>query len=693
MVLEVHRHFHSVLINKGENKMFKDNYSVRTHLTKLFMQRYERYLPTAFDESMSILEKMNKLIEAQNSLIDVVNSHTEFTSKQLERAFGIIDDNLARQLKQFRDELEEQKIQYEEIRDKIHSDLLPDSVKQKLEEWLLNGTIEELINEAVFSDFNEKLEYLENYSQSMETLAVNVDMFMNPQEAMQYAYENNYNLNWGNKHHVLTSNLPNFNNIKHLGNGSIEIDGETFHLNPGYNDVNTLFVRVDGDDSNMGVSPVKAFKTIQRAVDVLRHRDETLGGRWTIDVGEGTFGGAYINSLESQRRLTIVGKVNAETNQPTTIVSGTLNGGTGGSFGLRVEPAMKDLLVENIMFSKFNSTSTSYGFLMKTGGKTTLTNCRAYDCTIGFACVNSGVIIVNSSLARRCDTGYTVSYGSTATFGGSGLFGTGTGSQALECVTGASITRNAVAHVDYMEIEDCSYTGVDVNMSSRVHVLGSHFKRNKIGVDASGSSEWINNTSIPNHFYEATADENEVNYAHFGVARETRLYSQRSGNDFRTFVSTPESVSTGDTNMNNAVVSPSVYYLPKYFLRYAGRKIKFVVSGDLRGNGQKTVEIILQNVTDSGGTGQGIDTIDSFNYPNDSTVRPFRYEFELETMGNNKAVVTGTRIVHLGAYPYAQSRVIDLSDTSLRKQLRVRTQLSNPSDSIHIHKVEMYVMG
>ena len=146
---------------------FKDNYSVKNSLKKLFLQRYERYLPTAFDESMSILEKMNKLIEAQNALIDVVNAHTEFTSKQLERAFGIIDENLAKQLKQFRDELEEQKTLYEEIRDKIHSDLLPDSVKQKLEEWLLNGTIEELINDVIFGDMIEKLEMVENRIESL----------------------------------------------------------------------------------------------------------------------------------------------------------------------------------------------------------------------------------------------------------------------------------------------------------------------------------------------------------------------------------------------------------------------------------------------------------------------------------------------------------------------------------------------
>lgn len=150
--------------------MFKDNYSVKHSLKKLFLQRYERYLPTAFDESMSLLEKMNKLIESQNSIIDVVNNHVVFTSKQIERGFDIIDTNIEFQLKAFRDELEEQKTQYEEIRDKIHSDLLPDSVKQKLEEWLLNGTIEDLVSGTVFPELMERIEQLENRVEEKELL-------------------------------------------------------------------------------------------------------------------------------------------------------------------------------------------------------------------------------------------------------------------------------------------------------------------------------------------------------------------------------------------------------------------------------------------------------------------------------------------------------------------------------------------
>ena len=150
--------------------MFRHNYSVKHNLKKLFLQRYERYLPTAFDESMSLLEKMNKLIQSQNALIDVVNAHSEHTNEQLSKAFEIIDDNLAYQLKEFKKELEEQKRQYEEIQDALYSDLLPDSVKEELNEWLLNGTIEELISNTIFPELMERMEQVENRLEDWELL-------------------------------------------------------------------------------------------------------------------------------------------------------------------------------------------------------------------------------------------------------------------------------------------------------------------------------------------------------------------------------------------------------------------------------------------------------------------------------------------------------------------------------------------
>ena len=142
--------------------MFYRNYSVKSHLKKLFLQQYERYLPTAFDESMSLLEKMNKLIHAFNGLIDVVNSHMAYTDDQLQKAFGIIDDNLKAQLKAFADELEEQTKKYEEIRDKLYSDLLPDSIKEELNRMLLSGELADIINTTVFEELNERMTELEN---------------------------------------------------------------------------------------------------------------------------------------------------------------------------------------------------------------------------------------------------------------------------------------------------------------------------------------------------------------------------------------------------------------------------------------------------------------------------------------------------------------------------------------------------
>ena len=150
--------------------MYKNSYSVRQSLRELFLQKYERYLPTAFDESMSLLEKMNKLIESQNQLIEAMNVHTEHTSEQIERAFDIVDTNLDIQLKNFRDELEEQKKLYEEIRDKIHSELLPDSVNQKLEEWFLSGRIEDMINNDVFNEYLARIEDVENRVENKELL-------------------------------------------------------------------------------------------------------------------------------------------------------------------------------------------------------------------------------------------------------------------------------------------------------------------------------------------------------------------------------------------------------------------------------------------------------------------------------------------------------------------------------------------
>ena len=207
--------------------MFYKNYSVKSHLKKLFLQQYERYLPTAFDESMSLLEKMNKLIHAFNGLIDVVNSHMSYTDDQLQKAFNIIDDNLKAQLKAFADELEEQTKKYEEIRDKLYSDLLPDSIKEELNRMLLSGELADIINTTVFEELNERMTELENRVEDGERIQqVNIYDYIeyktdddNWHPAIMQALEENDSVFFPDGHYKTYPIQMNMSNKSIIGNG------------------------------------------------------------------------------------------------------------------------------------------------------------------------------------------------------------------------------------------------------------------------------------------------------------------------------------------------------------------------------------------------------------------------------------------------------------------------------------------
>ena len=207
--------------------MFYKNYSVKSHLKKLFLQQYERYLPTAFDESMSLLEKMNKLIHSFNALIDVVNSHMAYTDEQLQKAFNIIDDNLKAQLKAFGDELEEQTRLYEEIRDKLYSDLLPDSIKEELNRMLLSGELADIINTTVFEELNERMTELENRVEDGERIQqVNIYDYIeyktdddNWHPAIMQALEENDSVFFPDGHYKTYPIQMNMSNKSIIGNG------------------------------------------------------------------------------------------------------------------------------------------------------------------------------------------------------------------------------------------------------------------------------------------------------------------------------------------------------------------------------------------------------------------------------------------------------------------------------------------
>lgn len=89
------------------------------------MQQYERYLPTAFDESMSLLEKVNKVIL-------YLHEYSEVTEMMLTR--------------------------WNEVYRWLMNEGLDETVGYRLREWLDDGTLHRIINEDLLSDINKKVE-------------------------------------------------------------------------------------------------------------------------------------------------------------------------------------------------------------------------------------------------------------------------------------------------------------------------------------------------------------------------------------------------------------------------------------------------------------------------------------------------------------------------------------------------------
>lgn len=93
-------------------------------IAPILVHHYERYLPTAFDESPSILEKMNKIIETLYRMGEITN--------------GLLD-------------------KWNEVMEWVMNEGLSDAVRTRLDEMVLDGTLDEIINEHIFGDLNNKI--------------------------------------------------------------------------------------------------------------------------------------------------------------------------------------------------------------------------------------------------------------------------------------------------------------------------------------------------------------------------------------------------------------------------------------------------------------------------------------------------------------------------------------------------------
>jgi hypothetical protein len=94
-------------------------------IAPLIIQQYERYLPTAFDESLSILEKVNKVI----NYLDTTNK--------------VSNDLIT---------------QWNAVMVWVMADGLNDSVIAKIDDMVVKGTFDDIINHQIFDDLTAKID-------------------------------------------------------------------------------------------------------------------------------------------------------------------------------------------------------------------------------------------------------------------------------------------------------------------------------------------------------------------------------------------------------------------------------------------------------------------------------------------------------------------------------------------------------
>lgn len=110
--------------------MSKPNINSFNEFTEIFIQKYERYLPTAFDESPSILEKVNKVIQQLHDMGKLTN--------------GVVT-------------------QWNEVMNWVMTDGLTDEVNVKISDMVTNGELGSLINDTLLVDINDKISGIINF--------------------------------------------------------------------------------------------------------------------------------------------------------------------------------------------------------------------------------------------------------------------------------------------------------------------------------------------------------------------------------------------------------------------------------------------------------------------------------------------------------------------------------------------------
>lgn len=465
--------------------------------------------------------------------------------------------------------------------------------------------------------------------------------------------------------------------------------------------INYIYVDklVEQTENTDGKSPETAFNELNGAIKYLLDiGSKTEFKKWIIKIKgygtEHTYKSCYIKDLPFfASNLIIQGDKDLLGNPITVFQSTDIN----DFIGIRIEPARgNSFMLENLAFKDYKNGFNGYGVLMKNQGYIYCLNCQTIGCDCGFAGVNNVTLTCQRCVAHMCDVGFKSLYNGTMTVGsgtgGSHYADGGNGCEVINCNKGTFISRNSVAHSDYVKYKNCTM-GVNVDMNCRVATLANIFEECASGVICWSGSEWNRGTGNEiDTFIECTTP-----YDVFGVSRETRTHCMNTKNMFIFDNVCQSDIVIPLAIMNNQEIyrsSPSTGCLPLYYLDRNDVKLKITIRGSFTGNGEKTFSAKLLGLDTNNNTTRNDIDLNSITFRKAVTSDyHFTLSWDVLINQNNYGIfIQGNTLSYVGdggaENRIAHKFIPTKPNTIDKKQLRLYCSTTDATDSIKIFNIE-----
>jgi hypothetical protein len=411
-----------------------------TTIAPLLIQQYERYLPTAFDESLSLLQKVNKIIKTLDSIGQLSN------------------DVVA---------------QWNTVYEWLLNEGLADEVGNKIDEMYENGQLATIIGN-VLDDLGNQINDIAKSVKDID-FGAKGDGVTSDQTALvnafSYAYTNGIKLFLPKGTYLTTDTIPYFHDVYTFGDGVIKRGSDLFNITPKNVDTNIIYVGYGGQTSFDGLTSSQPT-TFAKATSILQMLGSKASlGQWRLQFVNGlcTENGVVFNNMPYfAKPLQIWGKWDGVTH--LAIWDGSVQTekyairSDGNNNSLNIE--VKDLKFQNWTNDPSNAGALVFWYDVNVRTE----NVYCYNCTVGIWC-RGGYSRHYADRLENCNWGYSFQYSHSAMIGSS-LY---TRNKITNCNVGVFNARTSIAHVDYTDFDQCT-VNMQAHQKSRMASVNSTFK-------------------------------------------------------------------------------------------------------------------------------------------------------------------------------------------------------------------------